>query len=198
MSKLMEFRKHLKPGQVYRRADLEAWSNAVDRHLNLLTKDGTLQKLSPGLYHYPKESVFGILPPNDEALVRSFLKDDHFLLTSPNDYNKLGVGTTQLYNKRVVYNHKRHGEFTLGGRLFTFFAKHRFPNKLSEEFLLVDLLNNLNRVAEDREVLLKNIAAKVRTMNLKRLRKSVNDYGSVKAKTILKPVFQQLEGQHAK
>jgi hypothetical protein len=28
--------------------------------------------------------------------------------------NSVGVGTTQLYDKTVVYNHKRHGNFSLG------------------------------------------------------------------------------------
>jgi hypothetical protein len=40
-----------------------------------------------------------------------------FLLTSPNAYNTLGVGTTQLYDKTVVYNHKRHGHFMLAPSL---------------------------------------------------------------------------------
>jgi hypothetical protein len=54
------------------------------------------------------------------ALVKAFLKTDRFVLTSPNAYNQLGLGTTQLYNKRVVYNQKRHGTFPLGNRLVTF------------------------------------------------------------------------------
>ena len=33
------------------------------------------------------------------------------------------VGTTQLYDKTVVYNHKRHGSFSLGGRKFDFRVK---------------------------------------------------------------------------
>jgi hypothetical protein len=196
MSKLTELKKHLKRGGVYRRADLEQWSNAVDRHLLALLKEGTLQKLSQGLYYYPKESVFGSTPPEEEALVRGFLKDDYFLVTSPNDYNSLGVGTTQLYNKRVVYNHKRHGEFTLGGKSFTFLAKPRFPKKVTEEFLLVDLLNNLEKLAEDPETVLKNVASKVRTMDSKKLVRSASDYGTVKAKAFLAPLFKQMEAQH--
>ena len=61
------------------------WSNAVDRHLLALVKEGTLQKLSAGLYYYPKESAFGLTHPEEDLLVRSFLKDDYFLVTSPND-----------------------------------------------------------------------------------------------------------------
>jgi hypothetical protein len=50
-----------------------------------------------------------------KKLVASFLRDDRFLLVSPNAYNILGVGTTQLHNTPVVYNHQRHGRFNLGG-----------------------------------------------------------------------------------
>ena len=54
------------------------------------------------------------------------------------------VGTTQLYDKTVVYNHKRHGNFSLGGRKFDFRVKPSLPRTLSREFLLVDLVNNLD------------------------------------------------------
>lgn len=193
MKKVAEFKKHLKSGQVYRRAELAQWSNAVDRHVALLVKEGYLKKLSPGIYHVPQKTVFGAAPPDEELLVRTFLKDDDFLLTSPNAYNGLGVGTTQLYNKRVVYNHKRHGEVNLGGRKFFFHAKHRFPKKLSLEFLLVDLVNNLKNLAEDQEEVLKNAIVKAKTMDARKLKQSVNRYGTVKAKTLLKPVLQEQE-----
>jgi hypothetical protein len=196
MSKLSELKRHLKRGVIYRRADLEQWSNAVDRHLLALVKDGTLQKLSQGLYYYPKESTFGSTPPQEEALVRGFLKDDYFLVTSPNDYNSLGVGTTQLYNKRVVYNHKRHGDFLLGGKSFTFITKPRFPKKVTEEFLVVDLLNNLDKLAEDPEIVLKNISVKIKTMDQNKLVRSVTDYGSIKAKRRLALLFRQMEVQN--
>lgn len=196
MSKLAELKKQLKRGGVYRRADLEQWSNAVDRHLMALLNDGTLQKLSQGLYYYPKESVFGSTPPKEEALIRGFLKDDYFLLTSPNDYNSLGVGTTQLYNKNVVLNHKRHGEFILGGKSFTFLVKPRFPKKITEEFLLVDLLNNLDKLAEDPEMILRNVLFKVQTMDAKKLMRSASDYGTVKAKAFLSPIFKQMKKKH--
>ena len=58
MTKLQELKKHLRPGQVYRREDLARWSNAVDRHLKQLVNDGTLTKLAGGLYLYPKADRF--------------------------------------------------------------------------------------------------------------------------------------------
>ena len=48
MTKLDELKKHLRPGQVYRREDLARWSRAVDRHLQQLVKEGTLTKLAGG------------------------------------------------------------------------------------------------------------------------------------------------------
>jgi hypothetical protein len=189
VSKLDEFRKHLKRGSVYRRTDLTKWSKSVDRHLEMLTKEGTLQKLSQGVYYYPKETSFGQAPPSEEVLVKTFLKDDRFLLTSPNAYNSLGVGTTQLYNKRVVYNHKRHGEFRLGGRVYDFQVKHHFPNTLNQEFLLVDLVNNLKFIAEDKNEVLKSVLAKAKTMNRSKLKHSVASYGNNRTKKILDPIF---------
>jgi len=187
MAKLDELKERLKKGEVYRRTDLAQWSKSVDRHLEVLLKEGTLQKLSQGVYYYPKETVFGQTPPEEDVLVRSFLKDDRFLLTSPNLYNGLGVGTTQLYNVRRVYNHKRHGEFTLGNRKFDFQVKHHFPNKLTQEFLLVDLVNNLDRLAEDKQEILKNVLKKTETMNVGKLTHSVALYGTAKTKKIFVP-----------
>src|ERR1700730_3441857 len=98
MTRLQELKGRLRPGQVYRREDLTRWSNAVDRHLKQLVEEGTLTKLAGGLYAYPKETAFGKAPAEDNKLVEAFLKGDRFLLASPNAYNGLGVGTTQLYD----------------------------------------------------------------------------------------------------
>ena len=122
--------------------------------------------------------------------IRSFLKDDRFLLTSPSSYNSLGVGTTQLYNERTVYNHKRHGEFKLGNRKFSFRMKPHFPSKVTKEFLIVDLLNNLESLAEDPAEVLKNAALKVRTMDTRKLKRDVSKYGNAKAKKILAPLLE--------
>ena len=190
MSRLQQLKRQLKPGGVYRRTELANWSKSVDRHLDELVQEGTLQKLSQGLYYYPKESAFGKTPPDENMLVESFLKDHRFLLTTPSVYNSLGVGTTQLYNERTVYNHKRHGEFKLGNKTFQFKIKPHFPKKVTPEFLLVDLVNNLESLAEDSSEVLKKVAGKVEVMDKKKLKQSVVEYGSVKAKKLFAPLLQ--------
>jgi hypothetical protein len=134
VTKLEQLKRHLKPGHVYRRADLARWSTSVDRHLKQLVESGTLKKLSGGLYSYPRETAFGTAPASDKDVVKAFLKGDRFLLASPNAYNTLGVGTTQLYDRTIVYNHKQHGERQLGDRKFAFRVKPRFPKFVTKEF----------------------------------------------------------------
>lgn len=182
MKPLDQLKTQLREGEVYRRADLARWSNAVDRHLLQLQEEGFLKKLSGGLYYRPKHSAFGATPADDEALVQAFLKDHRFLLTSPNLYNTLGLGTTQLYNETVVYNHKRHGRYKLGGRTFRFAVKPHFPASPTPEFLLVDVVNNLNQLAEDKEEILKRVQDKIRSMEKQSLVKAVQEFGNAKAR----------------
>ena len=91
-------------------------------------------------------------------MVRGFLRDKKFLVFSSSPYNTVGLGTTLLYNSTLVYNHKRHSVFKLGNRAFNFRVKPRFPKKLTSEFLYVDLLNNLEELAEDRDAVLSQAA----------------------------------------
>lgn len=193
MSKLENLKSQLKSGQVYRRAELSQWSKAIDRHLAQMVKDGTLEKLSAGVYYCPKKTAFGDVPPEDHLLVQTFLKDDRFLLMTPNAYNALGVATTQLYRETVVYNRKRHGKFTLGGRVFDFKMKPYFPETATAEFLLVDLVNNLQGLAEDGEHVLSMALEKARCYERENFLNVVHTYGSIRAKKY----FSQALGENS-
>ncbi|MFN5889098.1 MAG: hypothetical protein ACK448_01765 [Bacteroidota bacterium] len=189
-------RQHIKQGEVYRRSDLEYYSTAIDRHLSQLTKDGTLIKLNQGLYYAPKQSKFGAVPPDDRQVVERFLKDEDFLLVSPNSFNSLGLGLTQLYNTTWVYNHKRKGEFKLNGKIFEFKLKSSFPKNISREYLLVDLINNLDTLAEDQTQTIDKLPDYVANFNIDALMKVTQQYGSGKTKRTLKSIVRNVL-QHA-
>lgn len=189
MTALAALKKRLRPGQVYRRKELAVWSKAVDRHLRLLLDEGRIEKVGPGLYMVPRKTRFGDAPATPEKLVESFLGDDRFLLVSPNAYNSLGLGTTQLYNEPVVYNRKRHGHFELDGRTYDFRMRACIPSGLSEEFLLVDLLHNLGRLPEDKTTVLPKALKRARSMDRSRLSRAVKDFGSARAARLLRPVL---------
>ena len=189
---LDQLKRHLRPGRVYRREDLQSFSHSVDRHLKDLTDQGKLKKLRTGLYYCPRTFEFGEAPANEHELVKAFLRTDRFLVTSPNLYNQLGLGTTQLYNRRVVYNQKRHGTFSLGDRMVTFERRPNFPKQLSQEFLLVDLVNELGQLAEDHETVLSHVREKVKEMkkNWKKLSRAVSTYGKVSTQRKFQEMFQ--------
>ena len=181
----------LQTGRVYRREDLARMSKAVDRQLSELVSTGVLKKLAQGLYYAPKQSSFGPLPPTDEQVVRGFLRNKDFLVFSPSSYNTVGLGTTQLYNSTLVYNYKRHGVFKLGNRQFHFRVKPRFPKKLTPEFLYVDLLNNLDVLAEDRDEVLSQARTKLLSFNQKLLQKALDSYGNMATR---KRVWEWISG----
>lgn len=180
----------MKQGQVYRRSDLAQYSTAVDRYLDRLVKSHKVVKVSGGLYMRPRTSAFGSLPPDDNTLVRTFLKDDRFLVNSYNNYNQLGLGLTQLYQNNIVYNYKRFGEFELGGKKFFFKRVPKFPRKLSKEFLLVDLLNNLKELAEDESAVVENFKNNKNKFEGKKVLAVAKEYGRPRTKKLLEEVYK--------
>jgi hypothetical protein len=188
----------IKPGRVYRRSELEFYSTAVDRHLEQLTKAGVLKKLRQGLYYAPKESKFGSVPPKDKELVQQFLKDKSFLLLSPNAYNSLGLGSTHLYNVTWVYNHKRRGAFTLNGKSFLFKIKSAFPEDLSDEFLVVDMLNNLAELAEDSSVIVGNLLTKIQSYNLSKVMTMTQLYGTGGTKQLVRSTLRKIHNANGR
>lgn len=170
----------MRAGRVYRRDMLLTYSKALDRDLDTLVQKGLLRKLAGGLYYKPPMSAFGALPPDDEDLINSFLRDNKFLLYSWNQYNALGVGLTQIYNRMIVLNHKRHGVFKLGNKEFDFRRSNRgFPRKITPEFLLVDLINNLRELAEDTSLVKKNIHNCLNFFDKDKLLLLSNKYGKI-------------------
>lgn len=185
MRSIKTLKSHLRRGKLYRRADLEQWSRSVDREVAELVKDGTLQKVTTGIYHYPKTNAFGKEPPLEAELIKTFLKSDKFLITSYNYFNGLGLGTTQLYNQKIVYNHSRSGEYQLGTMKFMFKKKNAFPDKPTKEFLFIDLVNNLSNLAEDQPKVLEKVYEELPKMESKSFQEALHQYGTPQTRRLL-------------
>ena len=169
----------LKRGRVYRREELAAFSRAVDRDLKTLVEKQVLRKVGAGLYHYPKQSPYGELPADERELARAFLKSDDFLLVSPNMYNELGVGLTQAYHTLTVYNRKRHATVVLDGRRFEFKRPKDFPRKLTQEYLMVDLLDNLSRLPEETSRVADRLKERLADVDREAVLTAARSYGKV-------------------
>ena len=178
--------KAMKRGRVYRRQELTGFSTAVDRDLKTLVESDTIKKLAGGLYCRPRANAFGATPPEEKDLVRAFLKTDDFLLTSYNHFNQLGLGLTQVYNNYIVYNHKRAGEYTLGGKRFKFLMVPAYPDKLSKEYLLVDLLNNLKKLPDNTSTIHENLKSRWEEFDNQKVGVYLDRYGKASAKEFLR------------
>lgn len=185
-----KLKNEMKPGRVYRRQELASFSNNLTLDLNKLLHKNELVRAAPGLYYQPKMTQLGPLPASPEELVRAFLNDKDFLLTSLDDYNPLGLALTQLYNEAIVYNRKRHGRFVLDGRQFSFRRPRNFPPRLSKEFLFVDVLNNKNELLEDTSQLETLLAKQAPKLDRKELLAAANSYGKVATRKF----FEELVG----
>ena len=189
MSALQKLTKRLKPGEVYRRMDLAPFSNSLDRHLRLLVQTGQLRKLRTGIYYRPTTCIFGEVPADERKVIAAFLKTDDFFLMSLNTYNGMGMGTTQLYNERLVYNHKRHGHMVLDCRKFYFLKNRKFPKQPTDAFLLVDLINNIEMLAEDLGRLRERVARQARVLGEREILRTARAYGKGSTQKYFAQVF---------
>jgi hypothetical protein len=169
----------LQPGTVYRTDDLRAWGANPPRLAKRLVREGALEKLAQGLFVAPKRSRFGAVPPSEEALMRGFLKDGPFVFTGPERWNALGLGATAMHALPLVYNTKRSGVVTLGGRKFTL-RRVAFPRDPSPEWFAVDLMEHHEQAGVGLELLERRLAEAVRKGALQgeRLVAMANEYGT--------------------
>lgn len=191
MTKVDELKMQLEPGRIYRTKELAKWSNAVDRHIKQLVRNMDLNKISNGIYYCPRESKFGQVPPEEGLLLKAILKGDDFLQISLNNYNALGLGLTQLYNLRLVYNHKLNGTKIYGKRKFCFIKGRKFPKKIDEYFLIVDLINNIKMLAENENELKAKVLKKISTMDSKKMLVAANKYGFETTKTFFRQALEE-------
>ncbi len=137
----------LQPGHVYRTRDLAIWGANPTRLAQRLVQEGRLHRLAQGLYHAPKESRFGPVPPEDREILRAFLGDEDFVFTGPLYWNALGLGATAAFPAQLVYNRHRSGEFQLGGSSY-WLRRVRFPEQPFLEWYLIDLLEHHKMVGQ--------------------------------------------------
>jgi hypothetical protein len=169
----------LTPGRVYRTRDFARWTSNPPRFARRLAQEGRLKPLAHGLFASPKQGRFGVVPPTDEAVMRAFLDGAPFVLTGPERWNALGLGTSASFAAQLVYNTKRSGEFQLGGRRYLL-RRVAFPKQPSPEWYVVDLFQHAEQAAADRDDLTRALGEALRRgrFDAARLRTCAQEYGS--------------------
>ena len=75
-------------------------TESIIKMLNRMAKKGIIVKVSKGRFYKPKQTIFGILPPKQEEIVKDLLEKDNKIIgyiTGYAIFNKLGL-TTQVPN----------------------------------------------------------------------------------------------------
>ena len=182
----------LKPGRVYRTRDLSRWSANAPRLAKRLVREGKLTPLAHGLYAHLRKGRFGAVPPRDEELMRGFLEGGHFVFTGPDRWNSLGLGTTGLFAAPLVYNAKRSGTFTLGGKRFVL-RRVAFPDKPTPEWYVVDLFENAKSAGASPEALADSLRGAMArgAFDPERLRETARRYGTRRTQALVESSLQK-------
>ena len=75
--------------------------------------------------------------------------------------------------------------------MFEFRRKPCFPKKMTEEFLLVDLMNNLEQVAEDQQSLVSRVKEKSERLDSKSLKHAAHEFGTVRTRKFFDNVMMK-------
>ena len=146
----------LDPGTVFRTAALRRWGENPTRLARRLEGEGLVQRLGHGLLFVPKLTRFGTAPPSDSALLDALLAGGPYVVTGPMRWNALGLGSTALHVHPIVYNTKRTGSVTLGGRTFEL-RRVAFPGEVTAEWFVFDLLRHTDAAGVDPADLIHNL-----------------------------------------
>lgn len=176
----------LERGRVYRTRDLERWAKNPTRLARQLVDVGKLVPLAHGLYLCPRQSRFGSLPPQPEELMRVFLNEGSFVFTGPAYWNALGLGSTAMFARPLVYNTKRSGEFKLGGQTYVL-RRVSFPRKTLREWYVVDLVQHHVEAGVALDDVERELTRAIRSGSFETevLRKMATDYGTRRTQSLV-------------
>ena len=117
--------------------------------LNRLVAKGTLKRLSRGKYYKPKDSIFGVLPPDTYQKVKEFIvKDGQVIgyITGTNAFAKLGL-TTQISGEITIGTNTYRRPRTRGMDKITFVLQ---PNPIREDeidlYVILDAMRFINDI----------------------------------------------------
>ncbi|MDZ4376017.1 MAG: hypothetical protein U1C74_31950, partial [Phenylobacterium sp.] len=78
-----------------------------------------------------------------------------------------------------------------------FRMKRAFPKKLTAEFLMVDLVNNLDQLGESADDVLQRVKARLAASDRARVKKAAQSYGSERAKKFFARALAEIGAQDA-
>jgi hypothetical protein len=125
--------------------------------------------------------------------MRAFLGSSPFLFTGPAYWNALGLGSTAMFAKPLVYNEKRSGRFVFGRRTFLL-RRVRFPSKLTAEWYAIDLIENADAAGLPQSTLQKELEAALsdKHFDLELLCRNAREFGTKRTQMFIKKAIDKI------
>lgn len=166
--------------------------------LNRLVAKGTLKRLSRGKYYKPKDSIFGVLPPDTYQKVKEFIVKDAQVIgyiTGTNAFAKFGL-TTQISGEITIGTNTYRRPRSRGMDKISFVLQ---PNPIREEeidlYVILDALRFINEIpattpSEVVEILIK-VIRRLPKLQQKRLQELAMPYTPF-VRALLGAIYERL------
>ena len=138
--------------------------------LNKLVAQGKLKRLSKGKYYKPEETVFGVLPPDTNEIVKDFLLKDGKIIgyiTGTNAFARIGL-TTQISSTIYIGTNKYRRPLLRGTNRIEFILQ---PNVIQEDDISLYIILDAIRFIRSIPATTPNEAVEILLSTIKGLKK---------------------------
>ena len=142
------FVNSMQEGRLFTYDDIPSGKKSVVAiELSRLSKQGVVKRIAKGKYYKPKQGRFGELEPNDEEVIRSYLKSTGYL-TGLRAYNQMGL-TTQVPNTITIAKEGSPQKIKIKNINIEFVPLKQKIAKNEMKFAqILDALDNLNKIPD--------------------------------------------------
>ena len=144
--------------------------------LERMHKNNEIEKLSKGIYYFPKVSKYGVIPISEEEIISKFTKNNEGMVVGYNLYNKLNL-TTQISKKCTIYSSKIDNEIKNIRNVEIKQVKTKFSKEYINIIELLEVLQNFYEIQDINYIEFYNYA-----------QKCASEYNDVVTKKVLKEI----------
>lgn len=136
-------------GKVFTYGDIRSDKKSVVAiELSRLSNQGVIKRLSKGRYYKPKEGRFGVLPPSDEEVVKSYVNASGSYITGLRAFNEMGL-STQIPNTITIASESSTKTVRVKNMVLKFVPiKHGIKKAERDLARVLDALENIKKIPD--------------------------------------------------
>ena len=115
--------------------------------LERLCKSQELIKIAKGVYHLPKKSEYGIVPPSDQEIISTFVKNEKGMVVGYSLYNALNL-TTQIGKSVQVLSSNLEGQTKTIRNIIVKQVPIKFSQDIQNMIKGLDILQNFYEIQD--------------------------------------------------